>query len=224
MMKLFGHDTSPYTRRIRVLLHELGIDFERDTHGWRVASEEAMALSPLMRVPVLLDPSGTTGVRQPIFDSRLMAEYLYARAGNRPSRHASDDEPPLQKTLWRPDHRYDDENVLLVIDGATDSLINVFLLEHDGVAAESSDYLKRQLVRAERSLTWLATRYEGRTSLGDGSLSFTDIALVCALDWVVFRERYDVSRHPSLGRVLDRHRERRSLVRTHPSVTSAVQP
>ena len=35
MLKLFGHDASPYVRRVRVVLAELRIPFERDTHGWQ---------------------------------------------------------------------------------------------------------------------------------------------------------------------------------------------
>jgi glutathione S-transferase len=128
--------------------------------------------------------------------------------------------PPLQATLWRPDYRYDDENVVLVIDGATDSLVNVFFLELDGILPTASSYLQRQLRRAERSLTWLEARFQGRTTLAEGAFSFADIALVCALDWMIFRSRYDVSRHPVLCRLLEQHESRPSLARTHPSCAS----
>jgi glutathione S-transferase len=76
-MKLFGHDTSPYVRRARVLLDELGVPFERDAHGWANASEEMLQRNPLMKVPVLLDEERGNQV---IIDSKLIAAYLYERS------------------------------------------------------------------------------------------------------------------------------------------------
>ena len=39
---LFGHDTSPYVRRIRILLAELGLPFARDARGWNVPDAEVL--------------------------------------------------------------------------------------------------------------------------------------------------------------------------------------
>lgn len=204
-MKLYGHDTSPYVRRIRVLLAELGLPFTRDLNNW--ASPDLPQVNPLMKVPVLVDEGLT------ILDSRLIADYLYDRACGRvappPPGH-----PPLQPTLWRPDRRYEDENVLLLIDGAADSAINVFLLDRDGI---DSPYLRRQMERVAACLRHLDGLYGEGDTLAPGTLAFADIALVCALEWMIFRERYDVRAHGNLARVLDRHRDRPSFAETHPS-------
>jgi glutathione S-transferase len=222
-MKLFGHDTSPYVRRTRVLLAELGVPFERDPQGWVNASEEMLRHNPLMRVPVLLDPPSASLPAQPdrgdqlLIDSKLIAVYLYDRAVASPP-PPPPGRPPIQPTLWRAAHRYDDENVVLAIDGATDSAINVFLLEREGVDKAAVPYLQRQEQRIARCLAWLEGVYAGRTTLGEGALAFADVAIVCALDWMAFRRRYDVTRHPGLCRVMEAHRDRPSFAGTHPSL------
>ena len=198
-------------RRIRVLLRELGVPFDRDTDNW--AAADLGKKNPLLRVPALRDGD------QVLYDSRLIAAYLYDRhAGAIPAPPpGSGAAPPLQPTLFRPAHRWDDENVLLAVDAAADSAINVFLLERDGVTKDAAPYLRRQAERAFTCLAFVEERYGGRASLGAGALSFTDIALICALDWMRFRERHDLTAHPGLLRVLEAHAERPSLAETHPS-------
>lgn len=215
-MKLYGHDMSPYVRRVRVLLTELGLPFERDANGWSNPSEAFLRINPLLRVPALEDDG------EVLLDSKQIATYLYDRHGA--ARAPRDLAPPLQPTLFRPARRYQDENLLLAIDAATDSLINVFLLELDGVPASSAAYLRRQGARAASCLAFVEDAYAGRETLGD-ALSFVDIALTCALDWMAFRKRYDVTAHPGLARVLAAHRERESFAATHPSrAASAALP
>ncbi len=220
-MKLLGHDTSPFVRRVRVLLAEKAIPFVRDTHGWQNATPELLQVNPLMRVPVLLEQGAGQGAGQDpgdhvIIDSKLMATYLYDRYPDPPPAPPAG-HPPLQVALWRADHRYDDENVVLAIDGAADSAINVFLMERDGVLPAASAYLRRQNDRIESCLVWLDRLYQGRTTLSNEALAFADIAVICALDWMAFRKRHEWSHHQNLRQMIQRHRERPSLAETHPA-------
>lgn len=215
-MILYGHDTSPYVRRVRALLAELGLPFDRDMNSWSVPDATVLRLNPMLRVPALADGG------QVLLDSRLIATYLYERYGGcQGSLYASGAAPvgqsPLQVTLFHPEHRFDDENTLLCIDAAVDSAINVFLLEMDGIPAERAPYLLRQQQRIRSCLTWLDEKMAGRETLHPGCFSFVDIALTCALDWMRFRRRYAVEEHRSLERFLDQHKERPSLAATHPS-------
>lgn len=222
-MKLFGHDTSPYVRRVRALLAELGTPFARDPMSWVAPSEEFSRLNPINKVPALIDEEAG-GLA--LLDSRLIATYLYDRAAARgqalpappPGRE------PLQGALFHPQHRYQDENVLLLIDAAVDSAINVFLLEQDGVGRDASPYLARQADRVARCLTWLDGRYAAGPTLHPGALGFVDIALCCALDWMLFRQRYPVLDHPNLARFLDHHRDRPALEQTHPRHAQSAAP
>jgi glutathione S-transferase len=108
--------------------------------------------------------------------------------------------------------------MLLVLDGATDSTINVFLLEMDGLKPAEVPYLKRQLQRVQSSMAWLDEKLAGKVSLHDGVVSFFDLSLVCALQWMQFRDRYPVAQHPNLLRFISAHQDRPSLQATHPSL------
>jgi len=221
-LKLYGHDTSPYVRRVRVLLAEKGLAFERDANSWTVPDAEVLRINPMLRVPALVDSDGRDGKPQYLLDSKLIATYLYDRYSHPQGRGTG--EPPLQATLFHPAHRYDDENALLCIDAATDSAINLFLLELDGIPKERAPYLKRQAERVQSCLSWLNERLAGRATFHDRSFGFLDIALSCALDWMLFRQRYPAREHEHLARFLDAHRDRPTLADTHPSRAAVSGP
>jgi glutathione S-transferase len=207
-VKLFGHDTSPYVRRVRILLAELQLPFERDTHGWLDPSADFLAASPIHRLPVL-DRGAGAPVRY-LYDSRVIAEALYALPHPAPG-----GTPPFQDSLWNPALDGQDRNVVSVSDGALDALVNVFCLEADGIRTAQSPYLRRQERRARDCFDWLERLYAGRSTL-DGRLAFADVSVLCTLAWVRFRNRMDLSPWPGLGRLEAAHRERPSLVSTLP--------
>lgn len=209
-MKLYGHDTSPYTRRVRVLLAEKGLAFDRDADSWTKPDAAVMRLNPMLRVPALLDGS------QALLDSKVIASYIYERYPQPPPPPPAGC-LPLQPTLWHPEHRFDDENTLFAIDAAVDSAINVFLLELDGIAAERSPYLGRQKERIATCLTWVDGKLAGGTTFHAGVFAALDIALMCALEWMQFRNRYPVDKHDNLSRFVAAHKSRPSLAATHPS-------
>jgi glutathione S-transferase len=216
-LKLYGHDTSPYVRRVRVLLAEKGLPFIRDTDSWSVENAEVLRLNPILRVPALVDTAVPGAEPQQLLDSKLIATYLYDRYPGAPPACS----PPLQTTLFHPAHRYDDDNILQCIDVAADSAINVFLLERDGISRDKAPYLLRQVERTERCLTWVEERLGGRSTFHEGVFSFLDIALTCALDWFLFRDRYPVHKHPQFTRFLQTHAERPSLAATHPKMAES---
>ena len=223
-LKLYGHDTSPYVRRVRILLAEKGLEFTRDADSWSTPNAEITRLNPMLRVPALVDDAvkSANGAPQQLLDSKTIAAYLYDRYPQVAAAPAG--RPALQGSMFHPAHRYDDENTLLAIDTGLDSAINLFLLELDGVPRESSPYLQRQAERLRRCLGFIDERLAGRTTLHDGSFGFVDIAITCALDWFVFRKRYPVHEHANLVRFLDAHRERPAIAATHPSLAQNAAP
>lgn len=214
-IKLYGHDTSPYVRRIRVLLAEKGLDFTRDADSWMTPTAEVLRINPILRVPALVDGA------QSLFDSKLIATYLYDRYPQALAT-APAGMLPFQSTLFHAEHRYDDENLLHFIDAAQDSAINIFLLELDGIPADKAPYLGRQGERIRRCIGFIEERLGDRTTFHDGHFSYLDASLTCVLDWFVFRKRYPVHEHPRLVRFLEAHRNRPSLSATHPSLASSA--
>ncbi|MGH7283071.1 MAG: glutathione S-transferase family protein [Polyangiaceae bacterium] len=210
-MKLFGHDTSPYVRRVRALLHELGAECDRDTAGWMEPSAAMLEANPIAKVPALeVNENGQDLV---LVDSKTIADWLLARHGVKVSAPAS---PPFQATLFHPAHRYEDENVLTIADAALDSAIQIFLFERDKITPETAPYLKRQNERVGKCLAWLDARYADRVTLHDDVLSFIDLGLYCALDWFEFRKRLDFSSYRNLVAFKSAQKQRASLAATDP--------
>lgn len=209
MLKLFGHDASPYVRRVRVLLAELRIPFERDAHGWQDPAPEFVAASPIQRVP-MLDLGPGAPVRH-VFESRVIAQLLYGLPHPPPA-----GDPPFQDTLLDPTLALLDQNVLSVADAAQDSLVNVFLLEGDGVRAAQSSYLQRQVTRARGCLDSLEQTYRGKRTLTPGRLAYADVAVLSLLGWIRFRNRLDLAPWPGLLAMEAAHAERPSLASTRP--------
>jgi glutathione S-transferase len=209
VLKLFGHDASPYVRRVRVLLAELRIPFERDAHGWQDPAPEFVAASPIQRVP-MLDLGPGAPVRH-VFESRVIAQLLYGLPHPPPA-----GDPPFQDTLLDPSLALLDQNVLSVADAAQDSLVNVFLLEGDGIPAGQSSYLQRQVTRARGCLDSLEQTYRGKRTLTAGRLAYADVAVLSLLGWIRFRNRLDLALWPGLLAMEAALAERPSLASTRP--------
>ena len=77
-MKLFYSPTSPFVRKVSVLLLETGQEAERITGSGTPLDPGAapIAQNPLGKVPALVTEEGRA-----IFDSRVICRYLDARAG-----------------------------------------------------------------------------------------------------------------------------------------------
>jgi glutathione S-transferase len=209
VLTLFGHDASPYVRRIRVLLAELRIPFERDAHGWQDPAPEFAAASPIQRVP-MLDLGPSARVRH-VFESRVIAQLLYGLPHPPPG-----GDPPFQDSLLDPSLGLLDQNILSVADAAQDSLVNVFLLEGDGIQAGQSTYLQRQVARGRGCLDSLEQTYRGKRTLSPGRLAYADVAVMSLLGWIRFRNRLDLAPWPALLALEAAHSERPSLGSTRP--------
>jgi glutathione S-transferase len=210
VLKLFGHDASPYVRRVRVVLAELRIPFERDPHGWQDPAAEFVAASPIQRLP-MLDLGAGSPVRH-VFESRVIAELLFSLPHPPPA-----GDPRFQDALLDPSLALLDQNVISITDAALDSLVNVFLLEGDGVGPEQASYLRRQLSRARGCLDWLERTYRGKRTLAPERLAYADVAVMSLLGWIRFRKRLDLATWPELLALEAAHAARPSLASTTPA-------
>jgi glutathione S-transferase len=194
---LHGTLTSPFVRRVRVVMLELGLAFE-----WVDASTDAgqaalRRLNPLWKVPAV-DLDG-----QVIFDSRVITEHLLLRHGPGPIAPLAADDLEAR-------------NVITVVDGALDALINVLYLGRDGVSRQQASYLGKQVERATAALEWLDARADDGWLTRARVFGLPELVLVTALEWMRFRDVYDTARHPGLMRCVERHGGRESLVATRP--------
>ncbi|WP_194756594.1 glutathione S-transferase family protein [Aliidiomarina indica] len=93
-----------------------------------------------------------------------------------------------------------------------DTTINLFLLERDGLTVDAAPYLKRQLARIHAILGQLNDQSWQNAYVDDGVLR-----LCCYLDWVIFRDRLDLSEYPHLLALLEQ-------VNTDPHFAASAPP
>jgi glutathione S-transferase len=70
-MKLIGTQTSPYTRKVRVVLAEKRIECEFEEDAPSDPATRVPQFNPLGKVPVLIMDDGSA-----LYDSRVIVEYL----------------------------------------------------------------------------------------------------------------------------------------------------
>ncbi len=195
-VKLYGTTTSPFVRRVRIVAAEVGEPVDRIDTATELGMAALRAASPIHKVPVaLLDG-------RLIFDSRAIISWLVASRG--------------WKDLAPPRDRVRHENLINAIDAALDAVIQLFYLRRDGIAIDGTAYATRQLDRADSILAWLATQKESDERSFSGGLGIAEISLVCALDWMEFRNTYPTEHAAGVDSVRAAWRDRPSLATTRP--------
>lgn len=75
-MRLLGTPTSPYVRKVRVVIHELGLAERIPFEPISIAENPDLSANPMRKVPTLLLDDGSA-----IFDSPVIMEWLSAELG-----------------------------------------------------------------------------------------------------------------------------------------------
>lgn len=168
---LYGSKPSPYVRRIRMLLH--GTDFEFSVVNVYDDSGRAdyAKITPIRKLPLVVDGDKT------IFDSHVIANYLIEKLNLAPV------------TL-------EQHNLISGVDAVTDSLIILFMGKNSGLELSKDTLIfKLQYERIHDTLTWLEKEAESGVF---SEWNYAAISLITLIDWVEFRELYDLSAFPNL--------------------------
>jgi glutathione S-transferase len=177
MRRLLGTTTSPYTRKVRVLLKAIGRPYDLVDIRTDLGAATLKELAPLGKIPVLVDDE--SGAIMP--DSSVIGSWLWAK-----------ESAALQAAGWDLDPlAFEDQALRTVVEGALDAAINHYYLRLDGFA--ETGYIAKQRRRVDRVLTWLDQRMTFRRPIGAAALS-----LGCALDWIVFRNVVDLDQWSAL--------------------------
>jgi len=204
-MKLFYGPNSPYTRKVRVVLAERGIAYEPERVDLTDPSPAFRAANPNLRIPCLVDGERT------LFESNVILEYLLQQPGGT----AASDEPPLAAALTRPEHYWEDLQVLATIETLLDAGLNAFGLLRDGIQPEQSTTLRHELRRIPSQLDWLEARI-GPEGFVPGVLSIQDLNLAIALMWMDFRKPAPWRGRKRLEALVARYENRPSFQATRP--------
>ena len=169
-MKLIASLTSPYVRKVRIVLAEKKIDCELVLDSPWVEGNQVAAVNPLGKIPVLvLDDEST------LYDSRVIAEYLDTVAPNNRLIPASGRER-ISVKRWE-----------ALADGVLDAAATAFLEAKRPDGERSPSWIERQRGKVNQALKIMSDDLGDQPWCHGSSLSLADIAVGCALGYVSFR-------------------------------------
>jgi glutathione S-transferase len=201
-MKLIGTPTSPYTRKVRVVLAEKRIDYDFVVDPPYEAATGVPAYNPLGKVPVLVLDDATT-----IFDSRVIVEYL-------------DNASPVAKLLPEDTRqRIQTRRWEALADGCTDATAAIVIEKRRPQELQWPAWLERQQDKIARALQMMSDDLGGRTWCCGDFFNLSDIAVACCLGFldlrlpeVAWRETY-----PNLAKLTEKLAQRPSFRDTVPN-------
>ena len=198
-MKLYGSLTSPYVRKVRVLLIEKNIACELVVCDPHQPDSIVQAHNPLGKVPVLERDDGSN-----LFDSPVIMEYLDSQGGDALF-------PAAGESRWR---------VLrwqALADGILDAVVARLLETRRPKERQSPEALTLQESKIARALAFADENCGAEAYLVDGRFTAADLALGVALAYTDFRYAHDWrGRHRRLASWFAPISARSAFVETQP--------
>jgi glutathione S-transferase len=202
-MKLIGSLTSPYVRKVRVVMAEKKLDFQLALEDvW--ATDEVLKANPLGKVPCLVMEGG-----EAVFDSRVIVEYL-------------DTLSPVGKLIPPAGReRIEVRTWEALADGILDASILARLEQTwsgRSAAQRSQAWIDRQMSRVHAALAAMNKGVGEKPWCMGIHFTLADVAVGCALGYLDFRfPTIDWrAEHAQLARLHDKLIKRQSFIDTAP--------
>jgi glutathione S-transferase len=204
-MKLIGAITSPYVRKVRVVMAEKKLDYHFVLEDVWSASTQIVESNPLGKVPCLVMEGG-----EAVFDSRVIVEYL-------------DTLSPVGKLIPQSGR---ERAEVKTWEALADGLLDAALLARlEATWAGRADtercqaWIDRQLAKIHDSLKSMSQGLGEKPFCSGIHLSLSDIAVGCALGYLDFRFPQVAWRgeYPNLHKLQDKLMLRQSFIDTRPS-------
>jgi len=198
-MKLIGAITSPYVRKVRIVLAEKKLDYQFVTEDVWSADTTITQSNPLGKVPCLVMEGG-----EALFDSRVIVEYV-------------DTLSPVGK-LIPPSGRERAE--VKTWEALADGLLDAAILARLEATwpgrkegERSQAWIERQMKKINDSLVAMERALADRQYCTGNHMSLADIAVGCALGYLDFRfASLDWrSEHAQLAQLYERLAQRQSF-------------
>ncbi|MCC2597488.1 glutathione S-transferase N-terminal domain-containing protein [Pusillimonas sp. MFBS29] len=203
-MKLIGSLTSPYVRKVRIVMAEKKLDYEFVLEDVWAEDSSIQSHNPLGKVPCLLmDDNGS------LFDSRVIVEYL-------------DTLSPVGRLIPQPGRdRAATKCWEAIADGTLDAAvaINIEINRRDP-ALRSQAWIDRQYKKINAALDSMNTSLDDQPFCMGVNFSLADIAVGCALGYLDLRcpELNWRAQYGNLRRLDEKLQARPSFVSTQPPV------
>ena len=202
-MKLIGALTSPYVRKVRVVMAEKRLDFQFVVEDvW--ASDAILKSNPLGKVPCLVMEGG-----EAVFDSRVIVEYL-------------DTLSPVGKLIPASGReRVEVRTWEALADGLCDAaLLARMEATWSGRTSEqrSQAWIDRQLRAVHNALKAMSQGLGEKSFCTGNHFTLADVAVGCALGYLDYRFAHIDWRasYPNLGKLFDKLSARPSFVESAP--------
>jgi glutathione S-transferase len=200
-MKLIGSHTSPFVRKVRIVLAEKKIEYEFVIDSPWLADSKVPDINPLGKIPVLMLDDET-----PLFDSRVIVEYI-------------DNVTPNNKLFPAPNReRTEVKRWEALADGVCDAAVAALLEGKRPKKEQSADWIVRQRGKVMRGLEFMAEELGDKSFCMGTHISMADIAVGTALGYLNFRFP-DIdwrNAHPNLAKLYDKLLQRPSFADTVP--------
>jgi glutathione S-transferase len=188
-MKLIGSPTSPFVRKVRIVLADKRIDFDFVIDLPGEPTTKVPEFNPLGKIPVLINDDGSR-----LFDSRVIVEYL-------------DSISPVNRLIPEPSRqRIQVRRWEALADGILDATVLIVQEGRRPPELQSAAWVERQRGKIVRGLGVAAQELGERSWCAADAYSLADIALGCMLGFLDFRfpEIDWRGSHPNLARHADR--------------------
>jgi glutathione S-transferase len=203
-MKLIGSATSPYVRKVRIVMAEKKLDYQFVLEDVWAANTTIQASNPLGKVPCLVMEGG-----EAVFDSRVIVEYL-------------DTLSPVGKLIpSQGRERAEVKTWEALADGLIDAAILARLeatWSGRNAKQRSDAWIERQMGKIEATLKAMSTGLGDKSFCSGIHFSLSDVAVGCALGYldlrftqINWREMY-----PNLTKLQDKLMQRPSFAESIP--------
>ena len=203
-MKLIGSVTSPYVRKVRIVMLEKKLDYQFVLEDVWAADTNMHNANPLGKVPCLVMEGG-----EAVFDSRVIVEYL-------------DTLSPVGKLIpVQGRERAEVKTWEALADGVLDAAILARLEASWAGRTEgqrSKAWIDRQNGKIHTSLKAMSAGLGDKLFCSGVHFSLSDVAVGCALSYLDFRfAQIDWrAQHPNLARLQEKLSQRSSFIETQP--------
>jgi glutathione S-transferase len=203
-MKLIGSVTSPYVRKVRIVMLEKKLDYQFVLEDVWAADTNMHNANPLGKVPCLVMEGG-----EAVFDSRVIVEYL-------------DTLSPVGKLIpVQGRERAEVKTWEALADGVLDAAILARLEASWAGRTEgqrSKAWIDRQNGKIHTSLKAMSAGLGDKLFCSGVHFSLSDVAVGCALSYLDFRfAQIDWrAQHPNLARLQEKLTQRSSFIETQP--------
>ena len=203
-MKLIGSATSPYVRKVRIVMLEKKLDYQLVLQDVWAADASLDPSGPLGKVPCLMMEGGDA-----VFDSRVIVEYM-------------DTLSPVGKLIPAQGR---DRAEVKTWEALADGLLDAAVLARlestwsgRNDAQRCDAWIARQLGKIDSALAAMSKGLGDKPYCSGVHFSLSDVAVGCALSYLDFRfpEMDWRVAHPNLVKLHDKLAQRPSFIDTAP--------